>query len=230
MKKLTLTLLASVAVIALIFANVQIAIAADDVSNTKHRIASYSGSSTAQYGGPQICVYCHTPHNSNSTVAAPLWNRNVESSGFTMYSSPTLNMVPSGAPTGVSLACLSCHDGQIALDVIVNMPGRDGDTRATPAGLKMGSTGNPDYDPMLTRDLSDDHPISLAYPLGAATTVGDDEMFNSLPTDLSFFDDVVAGRTIQCATCHNPHEATIEKFLRKDNKNGSVLCLTCHKK
>ncbi|MCK5139565.1 MAG: hypothetical protein KAQ85_06975, partial [Thermodesulfovibrionia bacterium] len=24
----------------------------------------------------EVCVYCHTPHSANSSINAPLWNRN----------------------------------------------------------------------------------------------------------------------------------------------------------
>lgn len=72
----------------------------------------------------QVCVYCHTPHGSNSTIAAPLWNRAIPTTTYTTY-----NLLGTGAeqtytqPGGSSLVCLSCHDGQQAVDAIMNMPG-----------------------------------------------------------------------------------------------------------
>ena len=236
MKRLTLTLFSSAVLIALIFGNFQMAWAADDVENTKHNINDLLDPVIPQYGSAQICVFCHTPHSANDGVKAPLWNRNVTTSGYTAYDSPTIDMDVKGTPTGVSLACLSCHDGQIGLDVILNMPGTTGDTvtsRTTTIGTNtMVAGADADYDPLLTQDLSDDHPVSVTYD----NTSSGDLAFNSIASaellGLRFFDDVSVGvnNVVQCATCHNPHMSPTsgnEKFLRIANA-GSALCKTCH--
>jgi len=71
----------------------------------------------------EVCVYCHTPHGSNSQIAAPLWNRTINTGAYTIYDKPrTLNR-PIGQPGPNSLTCLSCHDGTISIDSIINMPG-----------------------------------------------------------------------------------------------------------
>ena len=70
----------------------------------------------------EICVYCHTPHGANSQVDAPLWNRTVNTGTYQIYDKPrTLNR-PIGQPGPNSLTCLSCHDGTISIDSIINMP------------------------------------------------------------------------------------------------------------
>ena len=74
----------------------------------------------------EVCVYCHTPHAGNSTVpAAPLWNRTMRSTTYQTYD--LLNTAgltqPVSQPGVNSLTCLSCHDGQTAVDSIINMPG-----------------------------------------------------------------------------------------------------------
>ncbi len=222
----------SVGAIFALVVNVQIAIAVnDDVGITKHRISNYTKAAVTDYGDagdPQICVYCHTPHNSKTGVKAPLWNRNVTTSGYTMYSSPTLDATIAGEPTGVSLACLSCHDGVIGLDVILNKPGVLGDTDLPAAsGNSMVAGASANFNPLLTQNLSDDHPISIEYP-----TPEEDDMFRDFDTlnnagTLRFFTDGGSNRTVQCATCHNPHTPD-EKFLRVDNSVASALCKTCH--
>lgn len=84
--------------------------------------ASQMDTSRNDYG--QVCVYCHTPHGANSTIAAPLWNRAIPTTTYTTY-----NLLGTGAsqtytqPGGSSLVCLSCHDGQQAVDAVMNMPG-----------------------------------------------------------------------------------------------------------
>jgi hypothetical protein len=66
----------------------------------------------------EVCIFCHTPHGGIATVGTskvPLWNRTLNlNEAFTMYDSQTFNGDTSyvgGKPTGMSLLCLSCHDG-----------------------------------------------------------------------------------------------------------------------
>lgn len=73
----------------------------------------------------EVCVYCHTPHGANTTVTLPLWNRTMKATTYTTYNqlgTSSLTQTVS-QPGATSLACLSCHDGQTAVDSIVNMPG-----------------------------------------------------------------------------------------------------------
>ncbi|MBI2565556.1 MAG: cytochrome c3 family protein [Candidatus Schekmanbacteria bacterium] len=218
------------AVVAL--ATVSIARAEDDVTSTKHNMRNLSSLDATAYGSAtdhgEVCVYCHTPHNKNTSVEAPLWNRQVNTSGYTVYSSTTIDMTIDSQPTGVSLACLSCHDGTIGLDVIVNQPG---DTYSAPSGTTMRSgnkaggtppVGDATFRPMLTQDLSDDHPVSVTYDPAI------DVKFNSVASITSAGLRLFSGK-VQCATCHNPHESDTAKkpFLRIANGN-SALCKTCH--
>ncbi len=70
----------------------------------------------------EICVYCHTPHGANSNIAAPLWNRTFNSQTYTLYNTPSLTATVN-QPGVASLTCLSCHDGTLGVDSIINMPG-----------------------------------------------------------------------------------------------------------
>lgn len=202
------------------------------VADTPHNLrkATKDGMPLTDLG--EICVYCHTPHNNNEQVAAPLWNRSTPAGPYTMYSSPTLDMTIASSPQGVSLACLSCHDNTIALDAVRNVPtgfsgassGTTINTCATqchvgsnpPDGLNFEGTN-------IGTDLSNDHPISVTYdpskdPNFHAASNG---KVGNLPL-------YGAGRDqVECGTCHNPHDETNRPFLRVDNTN-SALCLTCH--
>lgn len=102
------------------------------VANTRHNLtqSTMSGSgarwmdwSRNNYG--EVCVYCHTPHGANTTVAAPLWNRTMKVTTYNTYNNlGTASLTQTVSQPGVeSLTCLSCHDGQTAIDSIVNMPG-----------------------------------------------------------------------------------------------------------
>lgn len=106
----------------------------EDVRNTKHNLAQ--NTDILASGTTEVCIFCHTPHGSRSVIGtapsgqAPLWNRAVKTAdSYQMYNSPNFdnvdNSVASG-PRGVSLACLSCHDGTISFDALINPPGSGG--------------------------------------------------------------------------------------------------------
>jgi hypothetical protein len=115
-----------------------------DVSNSSHNLSYQSATpenirTVAPGGTDEVCVFCHTPHFSNADmVDAPLWNRMTSGAVYTPYDSSTEDSKP-GQPTGNSIACLSCHDGTVALDALVNAPGRG-------LGTQLGTgTPNPSY-------------------------------------------------------------------------------------
>ena len=103
---------------------------AEDVRTTLHNLGSSNPIGTTNIAGggtSEVCVFCHTPHGASKTNvgAAPLWNRLMPVAGtYSMYDAPNFdNVSTDGEPVGVSLACLSCHDGTIALDALINGPG-----------------------------------------------------------------------------------------------------------
>lgn len=105
------------------------------VANTRHNLtqrpAQNSLGLTGEIMNPyrndygEVCVYCHTPHAANTTINAPLWNRTNAATPYKIYnltgSQASGNTVTQ--PGMNSLTCLSCHDGTIAVDSIINMPG-----------------------------------------------------------------------------------------------------------
>ena len=145
---------------------------------------------------------------SNSSPAAPLWNRNNSGATYTLYSSSTLNSAP-GQPNGSSVLCLSCHDGTIALGNVINP--------STPITMATGTMprGN------LTTDLSNDHPVSFVF--NAALAVADGQLLTP-PLSTVKLDQ---SSRVQCTSCHDPHKDVYTKFLLASNDN-SALCLLCH--
>ena len=135
--------------------------AVGQISGTAH---DFSGSSWNSSG--KICITCHTPHNADNTVTqSPLWNHEVTTATFTLYSSSTLDATL-GQPDAISKLCLSCHDGTVALD---NFGG-------TTTGTSF-VTGND----LIGTDLTDDHPVSFVYNAALATTDG--ELHNPITTN-----------------------------------------------
>ncbi|MBI3635566.1 MAG: hypothetical protein HY216_05025, partial [Candidatus Rokubacteria bacterium] len=149
---------------------------AQGILNTKHNLASGVGAAPTgdikTTGTNEVCVFCHTPHAADTTVSAPLWNRRVSAtSSYTMYNSSSLDAAPSSANMGVSLACLSCHDGTIAFDALRNLPGPGGyDSNPAAAGVTNWTFTNATNKMMpgdritnIGTDLSNDHPIAMLY-------------------------------------------------------------------
>jgi hypothetical protein len=107
------------------------------VANTRHNMTQRqpagggpAGITMDQYRSDyaEVCVYCHTPHGAATSGAGaqlPLWNRTIVNRTYQAYSalnSATMTQ-PVTQPGANSLACLSCHDGQTAIDSVINMPG-----------------------------------------------------------------------------------------------------------
>jgi hypothetical protein len=101
------------------------------IANTRHNMTQSTAPLIAvnmdayrnEYG--EVCVYCHTPHGANQTIAAPLWNRTIKPTAYKTYDElGTTSLTQAVSQPGpASLTCLSCHDGQTAIDSIINMPG-----------------------------------------------------------------------------------------------------------
>lgn len=170
--------------------------------------------STKAWSGGQTCVVCHTPHNSQTSVV-PLWNHGATSATFTLYSSPTFKASIS-QPTGASKACLSCHDGTVALDTF---GGKTGTTYLT------GPT-------FLGKDLSNDHPISFVYDSALAATAGGLRDPSAAPSGLggTIRDNLLFADRLECASCHDVHNTHNQASLLVKSNSGSALCLTCHAK
>jgi hypothetical protein len=135
-------------------------------------------------------------------------------------------------PDGISLACLSCHDGTVAVDAVLHQPKarevidtgvhyKMNDGRSSPGGdacgkchnRSLGAYGglNGAHDATiryLSQDLSNDHPISIVFPTYDLDqgfyqpTIPTKEGGRQFPNGVRTF----AGDKVQCASCHNPHD------------------------
>ena len=182
------------------------------IVGTKHDLSSYG------WGTDQTCAFCHTPHNALASQMGPLWNHAASTATYNLYgengASPTFDAVNTiSQPSASTKACLSCHDGTVAMDTFGTRVGTH----------KMGGKSN------LGSDLRNDHPISFTYDAALSTADG----HLAVPVSGSWVD---AGRTIplfnakmECASCHSVHDDTNPPFLRKNNA-ASALCISCHNK
>lgn len=201
-----------------------------NVQATKHNLsATVDGTGVVPLRGikavgeSQVCVFCHTPHNANQSVNAPLWNRSFSNATYIPYTSSSMDAATT-QPTGDSKLCLSCHDGTIAIgtvgvlnaqgSVTIPLSGAGlGGVMPSGAGATTGYTRN------IGINLSNDHPISFSYDTLLGGIAGTDGELRSPPVIVSG-NTVVGNRAtgaglkptfplqndqLQCTTCHDPH-------------------------
>jgi predicted CXXCH cytochrome family protein len=181
----------------------------------------------ASYG--EVCVYCHAPHGGSRI--APLFNHPRPTPVYEMY--PEGKMLRDPSPNDVSRACLSCHDGTIRLDGIVNPPNTHAGGMGTPEGTmdrceNCHSGGSPkggiDWEGVWIRpsELDKMHPISVLYD-----DTRDPANFKPAAEVQAAGLKLPNGR-VECVSCHEPHTNQYRPFLRISN-SGNTLCLSCHK-
>jgi predicted CXXCH cytochrome family protein len=176
----------------------------------------------------QVCIFCHTPHQATTATGQdPQWNHELDDGStptYGVYASTTLQATPAevgaaAGSAGVSMLCMSCHDGSVGVgslykDPVAGVP--DNNTAITGTAL-VGSS------------LTDDHPINFTYD---GTLAGDDGGLKT-PDSTNYVDALnevpLFGGTVQCGSCHDPHVATNTPFLVVDN-TASALCIKCHNK
>jgi hypothetical protein len=221
----------------------------------------------------QVCAFCHIPHAVQGSGAANtpanlplLWNHQLPSTQvYKPYSSAMLKAgaldgnlaVTATNNTFYSLACLSCHDGSVAIGAVYRMP--DNDTLNGTTTLQTGTFAGAGDGAMhligLSADLSQTHPINFTYD--ATLVAADSGLWNATGTNIKqigssqltavrpvvtpdattgqILQPILFGGTVQCATCHNPHSEQNLDFLRvpvgstvTTNKNA-VPSLLCLK-
>ncbi len=188
-------------------------LAAASIINTKHNLSIHGPGSLTAVSEEQVCIFCHVPHY--ASPVDPLWNREVGAVSYNLYASSTLDARP-GQPTGATRLCLSCHDGTIAIGMILSRP--------VPIPMSGGATTLPaSSSSNLGTDLADDHPVSFPYTSSLAAQDGELRDPGFLPPAIHLED----GYIMQCTACHDPHKSPYGDFLVIDNSN-SGLCRACH--
>lgn len=199
-----------------------------------------------------VCSPCHQAHHTDPNQLIPLWNHATSVASFTMYDSPTMNATLDATPSGSSLACLSCHDGTVAINASIS---------------GVSGTNGPifiDESAQIGPDLHTTHPISFVYDAALATSdgalenpltyrIGDAKprlTVSTAPVPATGFTGTdITGKTLdeallidhkmQCSSCHDVHKLVgsapssgiLVKISGSDiTGRGSLICRTCHVK
>lgn len=214
------------------------------IKNSKHDLSLGSTGPNKSTNEPQLCVFCHTPHNAIKSV--PLWNRKPDTNTFRLYTTNINNLAAVRAAAlqtdSISLFCLSCHDGS-AIQGNVNMYATAGGTVTGTGTAADVITSSAKLAPVTAGvgNLTNSHPIAFDYS----------QAYTQLPGGLNA---IAANRVtyggkfplfkansnlnlnqVECGSCHDVHgKANAEhggqdypRFLRT-TKAGSALCFACH--
>jgi predicted CXXCH cytochrome family protein len=211
------------------------------ISGTPHDLSGgTAGAGDTIADNNEVCVYCHTPHGSNTGVQAPLWNKPSAGSTYQTYDqtvSITLDAPVLSAVGSVSLACLTCHDGTQAPDTVINAPGsgfQASGIAGANGGFRINTTRTgPAGAALLGTDLRNDHPIGIVYAgqINSTTSAKYDADFTDVATA------TINGSTATWVDTTGGTSGTREKtdmilYTRTDTGAvagaGYVECGSCH--
>jgi len=180
--------------------------------------------STHDIGGTG-CKSCHAPHNGSAASGATgqilLWAKSfpAASNTFGVYDSATMmnkavDVGGSALNTSTdvrmySLLCLSCHDG-------VTSSFSPAMKTVNQIGSKSGFGGGA----FESFGLTNDHPINMNYDPTKNPKLA------PLATVAAVLPLYGSSNTMQCATCHDPHNDINTNYMRQPN--NAAHCTTCH--
>jgi predicted CXXCH cytochrome family protein len=242
MKRLTLVL-SAVAAFALTASASTPGIAGSAHDYTANSGWFISGNNWATGGRTNICSPCHTIHHTNPDKVAPLWTHMTTAQTFQTYASPTFNgTVTLNSAPGSTKACLSCHDGSVALNQTAT--GSTNGPAGSPliyvpasfiipdGGAAPGLPGN--------TDLTKMHPVGFSYAsvasqdadIKAVTSPVLGVGANSLGVTLTVGNTMLKSGNMECASCHDIHRTKGNSMNSGiyTITSGQNLCLTCHNK
>jgi predicted CXXCH cytochrome family protein len=206
--------------------------------NQRAGVEAMAGVAYSDYG--DACIYCHIPADKEDAPLKagqlPEWNRfKTNFDSYTFYKSNTLRS-NAGRPGDISMLCLSCHDGTMAVDRIsfrptdvlsqddysLHMKLNDTDNISSCGKCHDGSVAHDISRKVIGNNLNDDHPIAIRY-IGLNN---DSDKFYPVDNPTGFDNGIrLYDGNIECATCHDIHSPDSYKLLRTD---AETLCSTCH--
>lgn len=218
--------------------------AASGIATSRHNLGG-TGIFTRTGNTTEICVFCHTPHHSNTVNnIKPLWNRSAEPnlSAYTAYGATAAGTVVLNTDLGsTTLACLSCHDGTTTFDNLVNAPGKNGVVEnGSERGWMFTALDLIVSDFMTSprlnigQSLSNDHPVSVPYNDRVAglrptnTVISTIDITTDLATSVLQYDNGNLLKNLWAVKGYISDTAVIADLLRETNGQMRVECSSCH--
>lgn len=178
--------------------------------------------------GASGCKGCHAPHNGSTANGGTAgtgiilnWARSFPNSSntFGVYDSATVankavELGGSALTTSTdvrmySLLCLSCHDGVTSSF-----------SPAMKTANQVGSKASFGAGAFESLGLTNDHPVNMNYDPTKNTAL---QPVATVAATLPLYG---SNNTVQCATCHDPHNNVNTNYLRQ--ANNTTHCTTCH--
>ncbi len=174
------------------------------------------------------CKGCHAPHNGALANGGPQssglilqWARSFPAAAntFGVYDSATMKnkavelggsaLTTSTDNRMYSLLCLSCHDGVTSTFSPAMQSKNMVGSRAAFGSGAYESLG-----------LTNDHPVNMSYNPTVNTAL---QPVATVAASLPLYGTT---NTVECATCHDPHNNVNTNYLRQPN--NTAHCTTCH--
>lgn len=210
----------------------------------------------------ETCANCHSIHAARAD-ASLLWARALSAATFTTYDSASLTVAGANSLDPATIAqeewasflCMSCHDdGGVTDDAGVDIGGATktfpGMTAADQGDVNLWPVRNDPTPPsplptsvsgvttFLDTQLAGDHPVNIEF---SSTNPLLETRTDAETAGVKFYDTSGAVPTVQCGSCHNPHELNYDRatgpdatwsnrtyFIRNRLSRGEDLCLACH--
>jgi len=221
------------------------------VSTTLHNLSTTGTGTVKASAETQICKFCHTPHGANQQRA--IWNHTATVQAFNWGAGNLVTTTGTTLPTtfsSVTLKCLSCHDGSVAIGSVANNGAgvagtiaMNASTHLTAGALNAAAGANVVG---LGGNLQGNHPTGIPYagePGSKAVAVAANGYYPVLAAGCGSASGVCinngadgllvnlvlngAVRTVDCTSCHDPH-GTLNTFLLLIPATSSRICLACH--
>ncbi|HZQ46789.1 MAG TPA: cytochrome c3 family protein [Verrucomicrobiae bacterium] len=192
---------------------------------------------TVGFGSTNVCGECHTIHHAPDPARGPLWIHTPTANTFKTYDQSGSETFPSGLTVTLgssSKACLSCHDGSIAINsqdsgatpgTTTTVKGGTG-VFIAPSAIVVEVAGGQD-------DLTHMHPIGVNY--ASAISYLPTAALNPITTPIgggSISTVMLKNGNVECSSCHDIHrtQGTSSTSGIYTVASGQALCLTCHNK
>ncbi len=225
------------------------------IASTKHNLTGVANPIHFTDTSADMCKFCHVVHNATVANSVALWARQAPTGlsfvAVNTVAGTVLNTAGNGTLGAGSQKCLSCHDGSVALNTVVNRYGTSlvasnaslvapaGNTASVGAGIGLTSAAR-------YANLAGQHPVSIPFGgLAAAGSLAPASEYGNVSTTgcatgvqicvlgatnptagakIKLYG-AAASATVECGSCHEPHMENVASanpfFLRVSTADGA---------